>query len=215
MLRNRLTDETTHLKTDLDSGSPFRGGIAWAPDSSAFVVSSAADVPQRRVTVVNSSPRDQVQPALKEYDYTKPGDPLPKPMPVLFRIGEAGHDWQALKTDLFPNPFSESFQIDVRWAPDSSEFYFDYNQRGHQLYRILAANAQTGDVRVVVEETSATFIDYQEKTWRHWLPETGELLWMSERDGWCHLWLYDAEDGPGEEPGYARQLARAPGPARR
>ena len=101
------------------------------------------------------APKDQLQPELKEFDYTKPGDPLPKPMPVLFRIGEAGHDWKELKSDLFPNPFTESYHVDVQWSADGSEFYFDYNQRGHQLYRILAVNAQTGDVRVVVEETSA------------------------------------------------------------
>jgi len=23
-----------------------------------------------------------------------------------------------------------------------------------------------------------------------WLDDSGELLWMSERDGWAHLWLY-------------------------
>src|SRR5690606_31907728 len=97
--------------------------------------------------------------------------------------------------DLFPNPFRESYTIDVTWARDGSEFYFDYNQRGHQLYRILAANASNGTVRIVVEERSETFIDYTRKTWRHWLFDSGELLWMSERDGWCHLWLYDIQSG--------------------
>jgi hypothetical protein len=32
---------------------------------------------------------------------------------------------------IFPTPFTQSHEI--RGAPDSSEFYFDYNQRGHQL----------------------------------------------------------------------------------
>ncbi|MFZ9856560.1 MAG: prolyl oligopeptidase family serine peptidase, partial [Limisphaerales bacterium] len=40
-----------------------------------------------------------------------------------------------------------------------------------------------------------TFIDWTNKTWRHWLEETNELIWMSERDGWTHLWLIDRRTG--------------------
>jgi dipeptidyl aminopeptidase/acylaminoacyl peptidase len=47
----------------------------------------------------------------------------------------------------------------------------------------------------VVEERSTTFIEWGGKTWREWLDATGELLWMSERDGWTHLWLCDATHG--------------------
>jgi dipeptidyl aminopeptidase/acylaminoacyl peptidase len=60
---------------------------------------------------------------------------------------------------------------------------------------MLAVNAQSGAVRPVVEEASTTFIDYSQKTWFRWLDATGELLWMSERDGWNHLWLYDVKAG--------------------
>ena len=195
MLQNRETGVVTHLETDLDGKSPFRGRIFWAPDSSAFVVSNTKDVTRRKVTIVESSPPDQLQPKLREFSYPKPGDPLPKPTPVLFRIDEAGHSWQAISTKLFPNPFTETDSLTVVWSPNSREFYLNDNERGHQQYRILAANAETGDVRVVVEETADTFIDYRGKTWRHWLHESGELIWMSERDGWCHLWLYDIATG--------------------
>lgn len=176
----------------LDALKNFTGRPQWAPDSSAFVISRCDPVPQHQVTLVESSPESQLQPRLKTFHYTKPGDPLPRPELLIVRprggfIRVAGN--------LFENPFTQSDHIDIQWAPDSSEFYFNHNQRGHQLYRILAVNPKTGAVRVVVEETSATFIDYTAKTWRHWLHDSGELLWMSERDGWCHLYLYDIANG--------------------
>ncbi len=177
----------------LDAVKDFHGPAQWAPDSLSFVVSRCDPVPQRKVSIVDSSPKEQLQPRLKEIDYTKPGDQLPKPEMLIVRAG--GGDFQHVNNALFPNPFTQSHHIDVTWAPDSREFYFDYNQRGHQLYRILAANEQTGAVRVVVEETSKTFIHYSGKSWRHWLHGSGELIWMSERDGWCHLWLYDVKTG--------------------
>jgi dipeptidyl-peptidase 4 len=163
-----------------------------SPDGSCHVTSEAESVPKRQVTIVESSPKDGLQPKTKVIDYIKPGDPLPKPQLVITRV-----DGQKIPVprDLYENPFSPEGRLDVTWAPDSREFYFDHNQRGHQLYRILAANAQTGAVRVVVEETSKTFIHYSGKSGRHWLHGSGELIWMSERDGWCHLWLYDVKTG--------------------
>jgi dipeptidyl aminopeptidase/acylaminoacyl peptidase len=163
-----------------------------APDGSCHVTSEAEVVPKRQVTIVESSPKDGLQPKTKVIEYIKPGDPLPKPQLV---ITQTDGRKIPVPRDLYENPFTESGKLDVAWAPDSREFYFDYNQRGHQLYRILAANAQTGAVRVVVEETSKTFIHYSGKSWRLWLHGSGELIWMSERDGWCHLWLYDVKTG--------------------
>jgi len=163
-----------------------------SPDGSCVVFTEADKVERRKVTIVESTPNDSVQPKLKVIDYIKPGDPLPKPQWVI-----ENKDGTKLRVarDLYENPFTESGELDAVWAPDSSDFYFNYNQRGHQIYRILAVNAKTGSVRVVVEETSQTFIHYSGKSWRHWLHGSGELIWMSERDGWCHLYLYDAQKG--------------------
>jgi dipeptidyl aminopeptidase/acylaminoacyl peptidase len=134
-----------------------------------------------------------LQPKVRSFEYLKPGDDLPKVQPVLVRMRDRTP--LRIDTSLFPNNFTPDGALRIEWSPKSDEFHFDYNQRGHQLYRILAVNAESGAVRTVVEETSKTFIDYTAKTWRQWLPESGQLLWMSERDGWCHLWLYDAATG--------------------
>jgi dipeptidyl aminopeptidase/acylaminoacyl peptidase len=168
-----------------------------SPDGSCAVFTEAEKVERRKVTIVESTPNDSVQPKLKVIDYIKPGDPLPKPQWV---IEKSDGTKIRVARDLYENPFTESGELDAVWAPDSREFYFNYNQRGHQLYRILAVNAKTGAVRVVVEETSKTFIHYSGKSWRHWLHSSGELIWMSERDGWCHLWLYDVKTGKPKHP---------------
>ena len=195
VVRDLASNQTSGVKTELDGRAPFQDRIEWSPDSQAFIVSNCAQVERRRVSIVESSPQGQLQPKLFTHDYTKPGDPLPQPVPVLLRLDGGAFKATVVKNDLFQNRFGESLSIDVRWAPDSSECFFDYNQRGHQLYRIVGVNAKTGATRTVIEETSKTFIDYTQKTWRHWLDKAGELLWMSERDGWCHLWLYDVKSG--------------------
>jgi dipeptidyl aminopeptidase/acylaminoacyl peptidase len=189
-----LADGTTEILTrDGTEKHEYHGPVAWSPDGRHFVATVAENVPLRQVNIVESSPKDQLQPKLVSYPYAKPGDALSTPRPVLVRLEDRGVT--LVDNGLFPTPFAQVPEIEARWSPRGDEFYFDYNQRGHQIYRIIAVNAATGAARVVVEEKSATFIDYTQKTWRHWLEKTGELLWMSERDGWCGLYLVDVATG--------------------
>lgn len=193
VLRDLAMGESTPLTTDGAPTQTYRGPAAWAPDGQSFVALSVKTTETRKITIVEARPEGQTQPKVHTFKYAKPGDELPLPRPVLVRLD----DRKSLVIDnvLFPNPFAPTGAFPTRWSTRGDEFFFDYNQRGHQLYRVMAVNARTGVARIVVEETARTFIDYTEKTWRHWLDETHELLWMSERDGWSHLWLYDAAKG--------------------
>ena len=193
VLENTSDGSQATLRSPIEAKATYRGRVSWSPDAKAFLVSAAVEVPERIVTIIDSSPSDQQQPKVKTFPYAKPGDPLPKPQLVLFHPGT--EEGQVIDATLFPNPFTQSHEIPVTWAPDGSEAYFDYNERGHQCYRILAVNVATGAVRVVIEETAKTFIDYTKKTWRHWLHPSGEILWMSERSGWAHLYFHDIATG--------------------
>jgi dipeptidyl aminopeptidase/acylaminoacyl peptidase len=172
-----------------DPGQPTPE-IYWSPDSLHFVAMRHTPGSQRRISLVQSSPEDQLQPKLVSVPYLKAGDDVPYAKPHLFDA-RAGREIP-VDDALFANPWS----IDtVRWSPDSREFTFLFNQRGHQALRILGVNAQTGRVRTVVDETSKTFICYSSKFFAEYLDKTGEIIWMSERDGWNHLYLYDARTG--------------------
>ncbi len=146
--------------------------------------------PEHIVTIVESSPTDQVQPRTHTFNYLKPGDDIDIRTPLLIDV-EAGRH-VPLDHSLFPQPWGIS---DVAWSPDGSGFTFLYNQRGHQVMRVLHVDAATGAVRPIVNEECATFFDYTNKAFLQRLHATGELLWMSERDGWNHLYLYDEATG--------------------
>jgi dipeptidyl aminopeptidase/acylaminoacyl peptidase len=195
------------LTSDGTADRPYTGTAAWSPDSRAFVLTRVTRVPVRQITIVESSPTDQLQPRTRNIDYIKPGDPLPDPTPVLFQLPASSADAllvRPIDRALCPTFFTHDGDLDYRWSADSREVFFDYNQRGHQLYRILAIDALTAAVRTVVEERAEAFVDYTNKTWRHWLPGDRQLLWLSERDGFAHLWLYDTAAGAAAP----RQLTR-------
>ncbi|ADV63203.1 peptidase S9B dipeptidylpeptidase IV domain protein [Isosphaera pallida ATCC 43644] len=184
----QLRETEIPLTTDGTPHDGYRGGIFWSPDSRRFVALRTVEGDSRRVTLVRSSPEDQLQPKVETYDYLKPGDRVPQTRPRLFDA-ENGREIP-VSTELFDNPWS----IDqFLWTGDSSRFRFSYNQRGHQVMRVVEIQAETGATRAIVEETSPTFIDYAHKQFRHDLDDHHELIWMSERDGWNHLYLYDTQ----------------------
>ncbi len=177
------------LTEDASDQCSYQSRFHWAPDSSHLVVVRTRKGDDRKVYFVESSPNDQVQPRLQSYDYLKPGDKIPQEMPVLLDVSE--RKAIPIKDELFPNPWS----LDrIHWSGDSSHFTFLYNQRGHQVMRLIAVD-KLGNARAVIDEQSQTFIDYSGKQFLEILDDTNEILWMSERDGWNHLYLYDAETG--------------------
>ena len=178
------------LTSDGTADDAYGGEFRWSPDSTQLVAIRTAKGDDRKVYYVESSPKGPLQPKLHSYSYLKPGDRIPVDKPHLFDV--AARKPIPVSDQLFPNPWSIT---DVRWESDSSRFTFLYNQRGHQVLRIVAVDAKTGAARAIVDERAKTFIDYADKLFQHYLPKTNEIIWMSERDGWNHLYLYDAKAG--------------------
>ncbi len=204
VLRDTATGHEDVLTTDGTARNPYRErAFFWSPNSQKLVALRVEPGDEHKVTFVQSSPPDQVQPQVVSLNYLKPGDKLPHPRPTLIDVRTK----KALPVsdDLFPTPFTETGTMDIHWENDSSRFRFRYNQRGHQVLRLIAVDATTGAASVIVDERSATFIDYSGKYFAEDLAATGELIWMSERDGWNHLYLYDAKLGR-----VKNQITRAP-----
>jgi len=189
-VREAATSKETALSTDGVADDPYAGAVYWSPDSTRLVVLRTKKGDDRKVYYVESSPKDQLQPKLHSYDYLKPGDRIPISKPHLFEVGTAKH--VSVSDELFGNPWGID---DIRWDRDSRRFTFLYNQRGHQILRVIAVDAATAQARSVIDEQSPTFIDYAGKQFLRYIEDTREMIWMSERDGWNHLYLYDVDTG--------------------
>jgi hypothetical protein len=85
----------------------------------------------------------------------------------------------------------------LSWRKDSATLTFTYDQRGHQIYRMIEVDAESGKPRAVASEEPKTFVNtYGNRLFQHDVNGLGdEVIWTSERDGWNHLYLYDGPTG--------------------
>lgn len=178
------------LTTDGTSANYYEERLSWSPDGRYVLAWRTVPGEEHKVYLIESSPRDQKQPKLHNYDYHKPGDRLPVTKPVLIDVTTG--KVTPIADELFPNPWSLTQET---WAADSSRCWFLYNQRGHQTLRWIEVTAVTGAARTVIDETSKTFVDYAHKVFVQRVDATNEVIWMSERDGWNHLYLIDGNTG--------------------
>jgi dipeptidyl aminopeptidase/acylaminoacyl peptidase len=196
--------QTVLLSEDGSEGNYYAvQTLAWSPDSKHLAAYRIRPGYRRVIQYVESSPADQLQPKSSTMVYPKPGDVLSLYQPVLFHVDTKAGAKEEVPIDntLFPNPYEMSA---FEWWKDSRGFTFEYNQRGHQVYRVIEADAATGKTRTIIEETSETFINYEDltrnqfdhgKRYRHDIDDGKEILWASERDGWEHLYLFDGHTG--------------------
>jgi len=178
------------LTQDGSATDRYEGPFVWSPDSTHLLAFKTIPEEEHNIYEVESSPKDQVQPKLHTIHYLKPGDQIAHTRPHMFDITASKEI--SVKDDLMPNPWSLN---QTEWDPDSKRVTMLYNQRGHQVMRMISIDAATGAVTAPITEEAKTFIDYTNKVYLNRLPATHEAIWMSERDGWNHLYLYDTAAG--------------------
>ncbi len=85
---------------------------------------------------------------------------------------------------------------DVSWSQDGSQLIFVSTSRDHKEEKVRMADAATGSVKEIFEETSPTQFESGQRgiSWR-FLSASKEIIWYSEKDNWGHLYLHDATSG--------------------
>jgi dipeptidyl aminopeptidase/acylaminoacyl peptidase len=174
-------------------------GAQWAKDSKKF---SMVRSDQRKVAdlwVINSlaSPR----PKLETYRYAMPGEENVDQAELLIFDRESKTRIKA-KADAFKD---QSIQVatarsmardrdkektEPRWLSDTSDkLFFSRLSRDLKRVDVCVADTATGDVKTVIEERLNTYIETQ-PLWT--LGNGQEFIHWSERDGWGHYYLFDA-----------------------
>lgn len=184
-VREVATGKETQLSQDGTPGNYYSSYIQWSPDSKLVAAFRIRPAQKRYVYYVESSPADQLQPKLHKQEYAKPGDELAFKVPCIYGVKNGKR--LIPSTDLF----SHQYEIyALQWNSDSKGITFEYNERGHKVYRVLEVSAEDGSVRPLIEEKEEKYVNYP-RIFRHFLADGKRIIWSSERDNYNHLYMYD------------------------
>lgn len=184
-----LKDQTIHQFTSNGTEEKPYGSLAWSPDSKWLVGYLITPYKDSLVYRIATSVPQTTRGVLKSQAYKQPGDPFTTYEMFAFNI--TGKKSVTIETDIidfFPAPY-------LSWnVKESGSFLFERVDRGHQRFRVIEVNATNGNTKTIVDEVSPTFI-YEQKIFTHYLPETNEIIWASEKDGWRQLYLINSISG--------------------
>ena len=191
-LRSAEDGQEFQLSQDGQEGKSYQQP-QWSPDSQTVVAFRMTPGDRKEVYLVESSPRDGGRAKLQTRSYDLPGDKFASYELRLFRAG----DRTQIPCDVEPIDFGRPR---LRWRKNGAAFTYEKVDRGHQRFRLIEVNVQTGAARNLIDEKTETFIwtahtESMGVSLVSWLDSSEEIVYASERDGWRHLYLVDAEKG--------------------
>ncbi|MFT5935912.1 MAG: dipeptidyl aminopeptidase/acylaminoacyl peptidase [Pseudohongiellaceae bacterium] len=175
--------------------------LKWSPDSSK-VATFRHDARDVREMAVYNTKVGHVD--VDVWKYPLPGDDS------IFMIERVvvhlGIEPKLVKLNMPPDPHRSTTSdhiagrggvfLDVQWSGDSQDLAFVSSSRDHKVAQLRIADSETGEVRDVFTEESATYFEsgFSDANWRV-LPSDNSFIWFSEKDNWGHLYLHDLSNG--------------------
>jgi dipeptidyl-peptidase-4 len=151
----------------------------WSPDSSQIAYLELDD------RAVAKFPIRSSEGEINEIVYPKPGGDLP----IAQLYVKPTHGGVARKIDL--GITKNMYLPRVTWMPDSRQIAIERIDRYQHNLSLLLANAGTGRTKSILDESDKYWINVGDNL--RFLGDSKRFLWLSERSGFRHLYLYDMQ----------------------
>ena len=155
-------------------------GHWWSPDDSRIAV---ARVDESGVAIVSRAAIGAE--GTKVFDQRYPRAGAANAVVDLYVVKNDGGG--IVKVDLGKN--LDVYLARVDWAPDGKTLYVQRQARDQKTIDLLRVNPETGASTVLFTETSKTWLNLHEN---FRALKDGSILWSSERDGFSHLYRWQA-----------------------
>jgi len=191
--------EEFQLSEDGERNNAY-GRLDWSPDSKALVGWRIVPGDRKEVYLVQSSPPGGGRAKLQTRPYALPGDRFTTYELSIFE--PAARKQTRPKVDKFEH---EWLRPQLHWKADGRHFAYEMADRGHQRFRVIEIDAGNGTVRNLIDERARTFIwtahtEALTLARVNWIENQDEIIYVSESNGWRHLYLIDARAGALKNP---------------
>ena len=154
-------------------------GYWWSPDSRAVAY---LQTDESGVSISRFVDFEPATPRVIEQRYPKSGEPNPQVRAGVVDLATARTIW----VDLGAHPYE--YLARVQWLPDGKRLAVQTLDRPQTSLDLYLADAATGSVEHLFRETDPGWVNLHDDL--RFLRTRSELLWVSERDGYAHFYLY-------------------------
>ncbi len=198
----RIADGQVQRLTTDGGGTVFNGGLdwvyneelatraaqpgyAWSPDGKWLMYLRLDE------TAVPNDPVTDYNPIPATVSYTRyPTAGTPNPAASLHALTPTS-DQPPLEV---PLPAGAEYVLPFfTWTPDSNHALYITVNRDHTELALNMWTPQSGETRTLIKETDPYWINEERYAAPVFLGDGGQFLWLSERDGFMHLYLYTQE----------------------
>lgn len=164
----------------------LRDGFAWSDDGTKIVFWRFDTSKVGLFTMINNT--DELYPRLIQFQYPKVGTTN-----SAVSIGIYDLDLGKTKYVEFPGDPREHYPAKLDWIPGSKEFLMQRLNRLQNTNTVYAVDSTTGEFRIVFEDKDKAWVEVCEQI--QFTPSAKQFTFVSERDGWKHVYLVDVETG--------------------
>jgi dipeptidyl-peptidase 4 len=163
----------------------LRNGLRWSPDSRhiaywQFDTSGVSQFP-----MVNNT--KSLYPEITYFAYPKVGQTN-----SACRVGVVSSNGGTTRW-FTSNPDPRNHYIPhMEWSSDSTQILFQQLNRLQNTNHFISGNPHTGETNIIFTDTDACWVEVM-REWR-WIDNGSRFLWLSERDGWQHLYAVSIDD---------------------
>ncbi|MSO62221.1 MAG: S9 family peptidase [Acidobacteria bacterium] len=164
-----------------------RDGFRWSPDGRALVYWQFDTAGVGIFSLINNT--DTLYPTITKIPYPKAG--TTNSAARVGVVSAEGGATQWIKTEGDPR---NTYLARIGWI-DSDTVSLQQLNRQQNRNDFLTADIKTGAVKRVFRDESKSWVDIVEEV--PWIDGGRTFLWMSERDGWQHVYRVPREGGDG------------------
>ena len=159
----------------------LRDGFRWSPDGKWIAYWQLNTEGVKTFHLINNT--DSLYPRLIPFQYPKVGETNSSSRIGVVSSGGGETRWFELEGD--PR---NHYIARMEWAANSEEVCFQRLNRLQNTIWLMLGDIRTGKVRTILTERDKAWLEVENNLLR-WLDDGKHFMWVSERDGWRHIYI--------------------------
>ncbi len=169
-----------------------RDGFRWSPDSKSIAYWQIDARQIRDFLMINNT--DSIYSFTIPVEYPKVGE-SPSPCKVgVVSLATKKTTWMQV-----PGDSRQHYIPRMEWVPGKNELIIQQLNRKQNASKVMLLQPATGAAKTILSETDEAWIDVKsywddgDITGWDWLEKNKAFVWVSEKDGWRHLYKVSAD----------------------